>query len=187
MIIEVIGEVETASGYKAKRVLRLTTDQAPFENVQNGRLVTATGKYYFKGESFAWVTIGNGPVLSGHHSQGLENLELDFDKGTASIEVRTEVAGDSEVEIGFSATDLPFNIVTGAYGGDITIAVRNPDITETYSIDGYLRGNVGGSPTYADSKHGMTTSGLYTATGTDGGTAVTVDGVYFGKDPNAVP
>jgi hypothetical protein len=32
----------------------------------------------------------------------------------------------------------------------------------------------------------MTTSGLYTGTGTDQGVTVTVDGVYYGTDPNAL-
>jgi hypothetical protein len=147
--------------------------------------VTASGQYYFRGASFAWVTIDDGPLLSGSHSNGLENLMLDFDKGTASIDLRTEASGKSAVEIGLHAKNLPFDVVTGAYGGKTTIQVRNPDADETYALNGRLRGNVGGSPTYADGKHQMTTSGLYTATGRDQGHKLQVDGVYFGKDPNA--
>lgn len=186
MVVEVIAEVDAASG-KAKRLLRLTADQSPFQNVKNGRPVTKAGKYYFRGESFAWVTIDGGPLLSGHHGQGLENLELDFDAGTASINIRTEVAKGSDVEIALKADDLPFDIVTGAYGGAITVNVRNPNADQVIAADGSLRGNVGGSPTYTNNAHGMTTSGLYTAQGTVDGTTVTVDGVYRGSDPNAAP
>ena len=38
---------------------------------------------------------------------------------------------------------------------------------------------------YTNGIHGMTTSGLYTATGTSGATAVVVDGTFVGTDPNA--
>lgn len=184
--IEVIAQVDAAGGAPT-RLLRLTADQAAFENTRNGRPVTTGGRYFFKGQSFAWVTIDDGPLLSGRHSQGLENLVLDFDKGTADIDIRTEVSDRSQVEIGLRANGLPFDVVSGAFGGGATIRVRNPDVTETYRIPGHLRGNVGGSPTYSDGQHGMTASGLYTARGTDGGRRVKVDGAFVGRDPNARP
>jgi hypothetical protein len=187
MVVEAIAEVDTAKGGKAKRLLRLTADQNAFENVRNGKLVTTGGKYYFRGESFAWVTIDDGPLLSGHHRRGLENLELDFDTGTASIDIRTEVANGSEVEIALKARDLPFDIVSGAYGGAVTVNVRNPNADRVIAAGGNLRGNVGGRPVYTDNVHGMTTSGLYTAQGSAGGTTVKVDGLYRGADPNAAP
>ncbi|MEO8242004.1 MAG: hypothetical protein ABI832_06795, partial [bacterium] len=84
-----------------------------------------------------------------------------------------------------TANGLPFNIRTGAYGGDITVQVSDPNSSTIFAIDGSLRGNLGGSPTYANGIHGMTTAGLYTATGDDGATHVVVDGVFVGKDPNA--
>jgi len=187
MVVEVIAEVEAAKGGKARRLLRLTADQNAFDNVRGGRLVTTGGKYYFRGESFAWVTIDGGPLLSGHHSQGLENLELDFDAGTASIDIRTEVAKGSEVEIALKADDLPFDLITGAYGGAVTVNVRNPNANQVIAASGNLRGNVGGKPVYRNNAHGMTTSGLYTARGTSGGTTVTVDGIYRGADPHEAP
>lgn len=187
MVIEVIAEVDAGKGDKAKRLLRLTADQAPFENVRNGRLIEASGKYHFRGQSLAWVTIDDGPLLSGRHDRGLESLVLDFDAGTASVDIRTEVSADSEVEIGLRAAGLPFDVVSGAYGGAVTINVDNPDVTETYSIDGHLRGNLGGRPGYRDNVHGLTTSGLYRAHASDNGTVVTVDGVFMGVDPNVLP
>lgn len=187
MVVEVIAEVDTGNGDKAKRLLRLTADQAPFENVRNGRLVDASGKYHFRGQSLAWVTIDDGPLLSGRHDRGLESLVLDFGAGTANIDIRTEVSANSEVEIGLKAAGLPFDVISGAYGGAVTINVNNPDVTKTYNIDGHLRGNLGGRPGYKNNIHSMTTSGLYRANGSDGGTAVTVDGVFMGADPNALP
>ncbi|MFC7704594.1 viral aspartic protease [Plastorhodobacter daqingensis] len=183
--IEVIAQVDPALAGAPTRLLRLTADQEPFRNIGRTGLVTASGQYFFRGQSFAWVTIDDGPLLSGRQDQGLENLMLDFDRGTADISLRTEVSARSEVEIGLNARGLPFNIVTGQYGGATTIFVRNPDLAESYDIPGYLRGNVGGSPIYQNGTHGMTTSGLFTATGTDGGRHVTVDGAYVGRDPNA--
>jgi hypothetical protein len=188
MTIEVIAEVADAGGTeKTKRILRLTADQAPFENVKNGKLVTATGTFYLRGQNFAWVTLDGGDMLSGSQTDGgLVDLVLDFGAETASITLRTGVAGSSEVRTEIAATGLPFNIVTGAYGGDVTIQVWDPNSALVFAIDGSLRGSIGGTATYAGGVHGMTTSGLYTGTGTDQGVTVTVDGVYYGTDPNAL-
>jgi hypothetical protein len=188
MTIEVIAEVADVGGTeKTKRILRLTADQAPFENVKNGKLVTATGTYYLRGQNFAWVSLDGGDLLSGQKTDGgLVTMELNFDTQTVNLILRTDVEAGSEVTTLITANNLPFNIVTGAYGGDVTIEVTDPNAALTYAIDGSLRGNVGGSPTYSGGTHGMTTSGLYTATGTDQGVTVTVDGVYYGTDPNAL-
>lgn len=190
MTIEVIGAVDEGSG-KTNRLLRLTADQTAFVNERNGAPIAAKGQYHFRGVNYAWVTIDNGPLLSGYHAQGLENLVIDFDNETASVNLRTEVAGSSEVEITLEGNDLPFNIRSGAWGGDVTIQIRDPNSPLEGSIDGVLRGNIGGSPEYANGQHDMTTSGIYTGSGiiTGDGTdhPVSVDGIFFGRDPNAVP
>lgn len=190
MRVEVIAEVDTGTG-KATRLLRLTADQSEFVNERGGQLIEATGKYYFRGENYAWATIDDGPLLSGHSAGGLVNLELDFGAQTASINLRTENSATSDVEITLVGTDMPFNIRTGAYGGDVTIAVRTSTMDLGGTIDGSLRGNVGGTPGYTNDQHGLTTTGLYTGSGTLTDTAgdhtVTVDGIFFGRDPNAIP
>lgn len=192
MVVEVIAEM-TQDGTRAQRLLRLTADQAPLENVKNGRIVAPDGKFYFRGQNFAWVTIDNQPMLSGTHDQGLVDLVLDFGAGTASIDLRTNSFAPSEVEVNLTARDMPFNVVTGAYGGPVKVTVGTATGGRLTAINGALRGSVGGSPTYADGQHGLTTSGLYTATGTArpeaGGASVpvSVDGVWFGRDPNARP
>lgn len=185
MTIEVIAAVDGAD--KPTRILRLTADQSPFRNTANGALVTATGRFFLRGQNFAWVTLNGGPVLSGvKRDAGLVDLVLDFDKQTADINLRTGVEAGSEVRTEIAATALPFNIVTGAYGGGVTVQVWDPNSALELAIAGSLRGNVGGSTAFADGKHGLTTSGLYTATGTDQGVSVSVDGVYVGTDPNAL-
>lgn len=186
VIIEVIGKVEgTGPTETVSRLLRLTTDVTPFRNEKDGRLVAATGKYYLRGQNFVWVAIDGDPIRSGSDSDGLVNLVLDFDKQTADIDLRTGVTAQSQVRTAITANGLPFNIRTGAYGGDVTVQVSDPDSIAIFAIDGSLRGNLGGSPVYADGKHGLTTAGVYTATGDDGTTHVVVDGVFVGKDPNA--
>ena len=188
MTIEVIAKVGSG-GRKATRLLRLTADQSEFVNARNGQLIEATGKYYFRGENYAWVTIDGGALLSGHHSEGLENLVLDFDAQTASIDLRTGVGPGSDARIELKGKDLPFNIRSGAYGGDVSIRVLDPALKG--SISGSLRGNVGGTPGYSNSQHALTTSGIYTGSGTlkdaGGSHAVSVDGIFFGRDPNASP
>lgn len=188
MNIEVIAQVSgSGDSEKATRLLRLTADEEPFDNVKNNQYIMTSGKFYFRGQNFAWATIDDGPLLSGKATDGgLVNMVLDFDAQTASLELRTGVDSSSEIRSEITAENLPFNIQTGAYGGDITVKLWNPDSSDIYSVAGNLRGNVGGSATYSNNTHNMTTSGIYTASGTSNGANVTVDGVFFGTDPNAI-
>ena len=194
MTIEAIASVSTATG-KATRLLRLTADQGTFVN--NGEPVTPpvgstepSGVYHFRGMNYAWVTIDNGPLLSGYHATGLEHLQIDFNTGMATFDLRTEQSAGSDVRIELRG-DLPFNVTTGAWGGDVTIQVWDPNSPLQGSINGTLLGNIGGTTGFANNQHDMTTSGLYTGSGTvaEGGRdhAITVDGVFFGQDPNAAP
>jgi hypothetical protein len=185
MFVEVIGEVETNDGpEKVTRILRMTADEKPFTNVRD-----ASGKFYFRGENYVWASVDGGPLQSGSDSSGLVDLVVDFDTGTADIDLRTTVAGTSTLRTELKATGLPFNIRTGAYGGDVTMQLWQNDDSDILSADGSLRGNLGGTTTYALDNHQMTTSGLYTISGTDQTTGKTVkaDGVFFGTDPNALP
>ena len=181
--IEVLAQVAGSGATESvTRLLRLTADQVPLEQVPG-----AAGRYYLRGDNFAWVTIDDGPVQSGSDSRGLVGLVLDFDTGSADINLRTGVAGASVVRTEIDVTGLPFNIRSGAFGGPITVSVHDPDNPLIYEIDGSLRGNVGGTPAYADNLHGLTASGLYTATGIDQGADVRIEGVFAGIDPNGLP
>ncbi|MBQ2263594.1 MAG: hypothetical protein II336_19805 [Loktanella sp.] len=182
VVIEVIAEVPgTAPDASATRLLRLTTDQAPLE-----QMAGATGLYYLRGDNFVWVTIDDGPLLSGSDSRGLVDLVLDFDAGTADLNLRTGQAGASVVRTEIVVAGLPFDKRSGAFGGPITVDVHNPVGPEIYKVNGTLRGNVGGTPAYANSQHGLSTAGLYTASGTDQGAVVKIDGAFAGVDPNAL-
>ncbi|GGL70541.1 hypothetical protein [Wenxinia marina] len=184
MTIEVLAQVDgTGSGETVQRLLRLTADQQPLEYSRTG----SQGTYFLRGANYAWVTIDDGPVLSGSDSRGLVDLVLDFDNGQADINLRTTVAGASVVRSELVAEDLPFNIVTGEFGGPVTVAIHDPDSPLIFEIGGSLRGNVGGTPTYANGRHDLSASGLYTATGTDQGSDVTIEGAFAGIDPNALP
>ncbi|WP_127107074.1 viral aspartic protease [Pararhodobacter zhoushanensis] len=188
MNIEVIAEVDTPDG-PAQRLLRLTADAAPFTNVENGELIAATGQFYLRGSNFSWVSIDDGPLLSGADQDGLVNMVIDFDTESVNLNLRTGVNDGSDVRMEILVEDMPLNIITGGYGGDITIRVWDPDGPDILDVDGTLLGNLAGSPRYEDDQHDLATAGLYTAEGTDSDTGreVRVDGVFFGMDPNGIP
>lgn len=188
MHVEVIAQVDGDTG-PVQRLLRLTVDQSPFQNLEAGRLVAADGVFYLRGHNFSWVSIDDGPILSGNDPRGLVDLALDFGNETATIDLRTGVGDGSGVRTEIAAMQLPFNIRTGAYGGDVVISVWDPDSPDILSVDGSLRGTVGGRPAHANDLHDLSTSGLYTADGTDSetGRQLSVRGAYVGVDPNALP
>lgn len=182
VVIEVIAEVAgTANDAAATRLLRLTADQAPLEQVAG-----TTGQYYLRGDNFVWVTIDGGPLLSGSDSRGLVNMVLDFDAGTADLNLRTGATDASAVRTEILVAGLPFDKRSGAFGGPISVDIQDPDGPQIYKVNGSLRGNVGGTPAYENSRHGLSTAGLYTASGTDQGAMVTIDGAFAGVDPNAL-
>jgi hypothetical protein len=186
MTIEVIAQVDGPGG-SATRLVRLTADQQPFNNVRDGELIAATGRFYLRGANYSWVTIDDGPMLQGSDSEGLVNMVIDFDTETVSLNLRTGVNDTSDVRMEIEAEDVPLNIRTGAYGDDIEIRVWDPDSPDILAVDGTLRGSLGGSPTYTDGISDLTTSGLYNADGIDEATGrhLRVDGAFVGVDPNA--
>jgi len=187
MTIEVIGKVAGANGTgPAERILRLTVDETPLLAARPGAPVSADGKYYFRGANFVWASLDGQPLLTGANSDGLVNMELDFSKQTAAIRLETGVDSGSQVRTAMSADNLPFNIQTGAYGGDVTLRVWDPDSSDILSAAGSLRGSVGGRPEFADGRHDLVTGGLYSISGKDKETGRQVDanGVFHGADPN---
>ncbi len=187
MTIEVIGKVASATGPGAERILRLTVDQTPLLAARAGAPIAADGKYYFRGANFVWASLDGQSLLTGANSDGLVNMELDFGRQTASLRLETGVNEGSNLRTAMTADNLPFNIQTGAYGGDVTLRVWDPDSSDILSAAGSLRGSVAGRPEFSDGMHDMVTGGLYTVSGTDPATGRTVDadGVFYGADPNA--
>lgn len=186
--VEVIAEIDTGSG-AVRRLVRLTTDQSPFLNESGGQLITASGQFHLRGANFAWASIDGGPLVSGSDDRGLVDMVLDFDAETVSMTLRTGVTEGSDLRMEIVATDLPLNIRTGAYGDDVVIQIWDPESPDILSIDGSLRGNVGGTPVYGEGEHDLSTSGLYVGEGEDAATGrrVRIEGLFVGRDPNVLP
>ena len=173
MTIEVIAEVD--GNGDPTRILRLTADQAPVTNI-----ASASGKYYFRGKNYVWVSVDGGALQSGYDENGLVDMVIDFDAETASINLRTGVDAGSDVRTEMLATDMPFNISSGAYGGPITLEVWAPG-NEILAADGMLRGNIGGDLSDV-SKENLTTSGVYIA----GSDRIEASGIFYGQHPNQI-
>lgn len=189
VVLEVLAQVDEGDGAQVTRLLRLTADTEPFLNERNNRTAAASGQFHLRGQNFAWVSIDDGPILSGEDDRGLVTMVLDFDTQTADLTLRTGVDGNSQVRTEVAAQGLPFNIRTGAYGGEMLVTVWDPAGSDVLEIGGVLRGSVGGSPTYQDGQHDLSTGGLYLAEGEDAATGrhLRIQGAFAGRDPNALP
>lgn len=173
MTIEVIAEVD--GNGDPTRILRLTADQAPVTNI-----ASASGKYYFRGKNYVWVSVDGGALESGYDENGLVDMVIDFDAQMASINLRTGVDAGSDVRSEMVATDMPFNVSSGAYGGPITLEVWAPG-NEILAADGMLRGNIGGDLSDV-SKENLTTSGVYIAESD----RIEASGIFYGQHPNKI-
>lgn len=191
MEIEVIAEM---TGGKPSRILRITADQAAFAGIdQRQPLVPdSEGNYvhHFTGNAMVFVTLGDDPMrvgrvqTSGAEQAGVLHLQADIKSQTISIDFRTGInaALDSEIEVAFSANDIPFNIASGTYGGAIDVSVKSPTSEDIYAATGNLRGNIAASQRELEwYSENMTTSGVFTAEGND----VSVQGVLWGNHRNA--
>ncbi len=184
MQIEVIAEITAIDGgEKVIRVLRLTADQAPFDNVgADGKLI-AKGEFFFRGSAEVYAIVDGGELKRGVGT--LENMVVNFDTETVSINLRTPFnpEGGSEIETEMLSAQIPLNIRTGAFGGPVSLSTRSADTGETLVSDGVLRGNLNGD---ADGLsrlvENMTTSGLFTV-GVPGD-RFTADGVFWGSQLN---
>lgn len=186
--VEVLAEVTGGTGAPA-RLVRLTADQSPFVNQRDGSVIAASGRFYLRGAHYAWVTVDDGPLLSGQSQRGLEHMVIDLDTQSVTLNLRTGVDADSQVRTELLAEGLPLNILTGAYGGNVAMQVWVDGAPEILRAQGSLRGQLGGSPEYGPGRHEMSTSGLYFGDGTDSATGrrVRLDGLFAGRDPNILP
>ena len=181
MFIEVIAAVadDGNGGEEVLRVLRITTDQAPFNNIgSDGRLI-AQGQFYFRGEAYVFASVDDEPLAVGKGR--LENLMVDFDTGTAIIDIQTGyMPGEgSEIETSLVANDLDFNVVTGAFGGPVTLSTRSGLTGEIVTSEGVLRGNLhGDEPGLTRLVDDLTTSGLFSV-GVPGDRLI-AEGVFWG-------
>lgn len=183
MDLEVIAEVATVNGdERVVRVLRLTADQAPFDNVgADGKLI-AKGEFFFRGSAEVYAVVDGGALQRGIGD--LENMVVDFDNQSVSINLRTPFdPGVSEIETEMLAVKIPLNIVTGTFGGTVTLSTRSTTTGEILVSDGILRGNLNGDEDGLSRRiENMTTSGLFTVG--SAGDRFTADGVFWGSQLN---
>lgn len=182
--IEVIAQMD---GDRPTRILRMTADQAPFDNLDARNALIAgpdsTQTYHFRGDATVYASINGGPLLTGY-SRKDTNLQVDFARESVNLQLRTGVntASGSELRSEIIANDLPFDIVGGTYGGPITIRIWAPDSADIYEASGQLRANItADNEALRNYRETMTTSGLFTADGKQ----VSAQGVFWGTHPNA--
>ncbi|MCE6949664.1 viral aspartic protease [Cereibacter sphaeroides] len=181
VFVEVIAQVDKDAEGREKivKVLRLTADQAPFDNVDHAGNPIGSGKYHFRGtDSFrVYASVDGGEVRTGVGD--LEALTIDFDTGTAAIHLRTGLDATSQIETEIAADNLTFNILTGTFGGAITQTARVDG--ETLTARGYLRGSISGDETSLSRQtEQMTTSGVLSADGR----RLSSDGIFWGSQLN---
>ncbi|WP_245866554.1 viral aspartic protease [Oceaniglobus roseus] len=184
MEIEVIAQVAaTVNGERVVRVLRLTADQGPFENVDSRGNLIAKGEFFFRGAAEVYARVDGGALQRGVGE--LQNMVVDFDKQSVSINLRTpfDPTGGSDIETELTAASIPLNVVTGTFGGPVTVSTRSGDTGEILTSDGLLRGNLNGDAAgLSRLVENMTTSGLFTVGGI--GDRFTADGVFWGSQLN---
>ncbi|SNT42225.1 hypothetical protein SAMN05421763_11720 [[Luteovulum] sphaeroides subsp. megalophilum] len=181
VFVEVIAQIDKdAEGdEQVVKVLRLTADQAPFDNVDGAGNPIGSGKYYFRGNGDfrVYARVDGGEVQTGVGD--LEALTIDFDTGTAAIHLRTGLNETSRIETEILAENLTFDILTGTFGGAITQTARVGG--DTLTAQGYLRGSISGNEaSLTRQKEQMTTSGVFTADGA----RLNSDGIFWGSQLN---
>lgn len=184
MQLEVIAQVVTAAGgEEIVRVLRLTADQGSFDNLDRTGAPIAKGEYFFRGAAEVFAVVDGGAVQRGVGE--LENMVVNFDTQTVSINLRTPLdpSAGSAIETELLAVDIPLNIVTGTFGGEVNLTTRSGDSGESLSATGLLRGNLNGDEaSLSRLVENMTTSGLFTVG--DAGDRFTADGIFWGSQLN---
>ncbi|WP_133240363.1 hypothetical protein [Pararhodobacter oceanensis] len=178
--------VEGATAEVIDRVLRLTTDVEAYNPAQ---IAAAGGEIVLSGSDYSLVRLGNGSYSYGQQSDsGSLYLALNFDTETATIhilnrELYHHYTGDPGIDsrvIDLLGEDLPFNIQTGLFGGEISGEVTQLYVrlgTVVVPVSGTLLGQVGGS-----ARDDLVAGGVFEATGSDMAMGqmldVRVDGVF---------
>lgn len=182
MQLEVIAEVKsTEAGEEVVRVLRITADQADFDNLDSKGNLIASGKYYFRGQAEVFASVDGGALQRGVGE--LQNMVVDFDTQSVMIDLRTpnDIAGGSQVETTMLVAGIPLNVVTGEFGGAVTLSTRDLATAEDIVSSGTLRGNLSGSEDGASRLiEDMTTSGVFAVDGD----RLKADGIFWGSQLN---
>ncbi|MXN17987.1 viral aspartic protease [Pseudooceanicola sp. GBMRC 2024] len=181
MNIEVIAQMSSEEDdATVVRILRLTADQGPFDNVDDNGDLIASGKYYFRGSAQVYASVDGGDLQVGVGD--LENLVVDFDSETVTIDLRTPYDPDngSDIETELTA-EVPLNVLTGTFGGDVTLSSRSASTGETTTASGELRGNINGDEDgLSRLVENMTTSGIFSVSGD----SLDATGIFWGSQLN---
>jgi hypothetical protein len=184
MTLEVIAQVSgSGDGEKVERILRLTADQAPFDNVDSRGNLIASGKYYFRGSAEVYATVDGGGLQRGVGD--LENMVVDFDRQTVRINLRTpfDPGAGSDIETEIDARGLSLNVLTGAFGGAVKMTTRSAETGDTLTSSGQLRGSLNGDAAGLSRLiENMTTSGLFTVGGDRD--RFQAEGIFWGSQLN---
>ncbi len=157
--VEAIGEMDSwtdGNGDPAEaleRVLRLTTD---VERFTPEAVVAAGGEIVLSGTDYSVVRIGEMRPYANQSDDGALYLALNFDRETAAIRIinRTLYQHCAQCQtqdlrrIDLLGEDLPFNVQTGAFGGEVEGNVYELMVrlgSRTIDVNGTVLGQVGGS------------------------------------------
>ena len=181
MTLEVIAQVSgPGDDPTVERILRLTADQAPFENVDSRGNLIASGQYFFRGSAEVYGRVDGGSLQRGVGD--LENMMVDFDNQTVLINLRTPYnpGAGSDIETEINASGLSLNVLTGAFGGRVEMTTRSAGTGEILTSSGQLRGSLNGDEAgLSRLVENMTTSGLFTVGGNSD--RFQADGLFWGS------
>lgn len=172
-----------------ERILRLTADVEAFTPAA---VAAAGGEIVLSGSDYSIVRVNDGVTHSNQSDPGTLYLALNFDTETAAIRILNRTVylhcggcrPEDHRRIDLLGENLPFNVRTGAFGGEITGEVYELMVrlgSRTTEVSGTILGQVGGSR-----PDDLVAGGVFEASGT--GTAmgatqeVQVDGVFWASN-----
>lgn len=182
--VEVIAQQDSATA-PIGRLLRLTTD---VQGAQLASIAQAGGRVTLAGTDFSLVRAGAGSTQYDYAQQsdnGALYLALDFDTQTATIHVLNEFTRQNgwniPERIDLIGRDLPFDVESGLFGGDIAgeVTYVAPHLgVPVVDVTGTVLGSVGGSR--ADD---LVAGGVFWAEGTNPTiSTLRVDGVFVASN-----
>lgn len=192
---EIIGEEQTwrdgngQTQSALERILRLTADVEAFTPAA---VVAAGGEIVLSGSDYSVVRVNDTVTHNNQSDPGTLYLALNFDTETAAIRILNRTVylhcggcrPEDHRRIDLLGENLPFNVRTGAFGGEINGEVYELMVrlgSRTTEVSGTILGQVGGSR-----PDDLVAGGVFEASGT--GTAmgatqeVQVDGVFWASN-----
>ena len=179
------GQTQTA----LQRVLRLTAD---VEGFTPAAVVAAGGEIVLSGSDYSVVRINDAVNHNNQSAPGTLYLALNFDTETAAIRILNRTVylhcggcrPEDHRRIDLLGENLPFNVQTGAFGGEISGEVYELMVrlgSRTTEVSGTILGQVGGSR-----PDDLVAGGVFEASGTmdyqGQQSDVQVDGVFWASN-----